>query len=101
MSADDLRALADRYLRLKQFQKETEETIQAVRAKLIASGKAEVMGDEARVTIEEAQRKWLDSDLVKAILTPKQVAECTKRKYLTVVKVRSLRKSGARYPDNG
>ena len=60
---------------------------------LISHGAAEVDGDLFRATIAETVRETLDAAKVRAILTPAQIARCTKRTPMATVRVSSRKAS--------
>ena len=70
--------LADRYAILKDEIASLTKELDAVKAEILASGVAEIVGQIATVTVSLRDTSSFDSKAAKALLTDAQIADCTK-----------------------
>lgn len=80
--------LADRYAILKADIDALTKQLDAVKAEIIASGVETLTGDQAIVVVSLSERTTLDSAAAKALLTPEQVAACSKTSLVTTLRVK-------------
>ena len=76
-SSIDSLPLADRYAILKGDIDLLTKELDKVKAAIKATGKDEIIGDLAIVTVSLSERSTLDTKAVKALLTDEQIASCT------------------------
>jgi hypothetical protein len=67
----------------------------ALKKALTGSGFAEIDGDLFRATVNWTERATLDSDAVRAILTPDQVRVCTRTTEIMTVRVVARKRAAA------
>ena len=72
------RSLADRFGEAKARAQEAEALAEALRQEIIATGKAKLIGDDFIVTVRKQDVARLSLTEAKKILTPAQLAKCTK-----------------------
>jgi hypothetical protein len=68
--------LADRYAILKGDIDALTKELDKVKAAIKATGKDEIVGDRAIVTVSLSERTTFDSKAAKAFLTPEQITSC-------------------------
>ena len=78
MNRKQIAALADRFGRAKAAADIAAENLDAVKADVIASGEADLVGDVWKVKVNTFDRTVLDSTFVKSTLTPAQWARATR-----------------------
>jgi len=66
-----------------------------LKAALIASGYAEIDGSLFRATVTWTERATLDSEAVRAMLTPDQVKACTRVTEIKAVRVSARKRDAA------
>lgn len=84
----NLAALADRYASIKAEIDGLERLLKEVRKEIMATGRDEIVGDRAIVTVGLSERTSLDTSLVKEILTAEQVAACSKTSLVETIRVK-------------
>ena len=70
--------LADRYSDLKAQIEALTLQLDAVKKEIKATGREQIIGDRAIVTVGLSERTSLDTKLAKALLTPEQITACSK-----------------------
>ena len=80
--------LADRYAILKADIDALTKELDKAKAEIIASGVDRVVGDSAIVEVALSERTTLESKAVKELLTPEQVASCSKTALITTLRVK-------------
>ena len=86
----DLAALADRYALIKAEIDGLERLLAAAKAEIKAAGREEIVGATAIVTLSLSERNSLDTAAVKKILTPEQIAACTKTTLVETIRVKAV-----------
>ena len=86
----DLAALADRYALLKSEIEGLERLLSEAKAAIKAAGREEIVGSHAVVTLSLSERNSLDTAAVKKILTPEQIAACTKVTMVETIRVKAV-----------
>lgn len=86
----NLAALADRYADLKAQIDGLTHALNEVKAEIKATGRAEIVGDKAIVTVGLSERTSLDTKLAKALLTPEQVTACSKTALVETIYVKRI-----------
>lgn len=92
IQASTMGQIADKYGEIKARIAELAKHEKALKNAIIEGGVAAVEGKRYRVTLSLSERSTLDSAAVKALLTPAQIASCTK--VTDVTTVRCVAKTG-------
>jgi hypothetical protein len=79
-------SLADRFAILKADADALNKELEAVKAEIKATGKDEIIGDLAIVTVSLSERSTLDTKAAKALLTDEQIASCTSVTLITTIR---------------
>lgn len=87
--------LADRYATLKAQIDALTIQLDAVKKEIKATGREEIVGETAIVTVGLSERTSLDTKLAKALLTPEQVAACSKTILIEALYIKRIEKVGA------
>jgi hypothetical protein len=80
--------LADRYFALKNEIDALTRLLDECKAEIKATGRDEIIGEHAIVSVGLSERVALDQKAVKAILTPAQIIECSKTTLIETVRVK-------------
>ena len=83
------RQMADEYFAAKLACERAERVLFKLKDEILTSGRAELVGADALVTVTEQKRETLDSAAVKALLTPRQIEACTKTSTSRVIRVKA------------
>lgn len=84
--------LADRYFTLKTEIDALTRLLDETKAAIKATGRDEIVGELALVTVSLSERVALDQKLVKGLLTSAQIAECSKTTLVETIRVKSTAK---------
>lgn len=90
---DNAAALADAYLDAKRELADAELKAANIRESILATNKARIEGARGVVTVTMQDRRTLDADVVRKLLTPRQMAACMKSKKSSVVRVEPIEKT--------
>jgi len=91
----DYKAIVDNLGALKAQIAALTDQEKALKKALTESGFAEIDGDLFRATVSWTERATLDSDAVRAILTPDQVRVCTRTTEIMTVRVVARKRAAA------
>ncbi len=80
--------LADRYFAIKNEIDALTRLLDQVKAEIKATGRDEIVGDLAIVSVGLSERVALDQKAVKALLTPAQIIECSKTTLIETIRVK-------------
>jgi len=80
--------LADQYAVLKAEADAIAKQLEAVKAAIKATGLEVIEGEQAIVTVSLSERSSLDACAAKKLLTPEQVAACTKVSLVATIRVK-------------
>tara|TARA_R110000868_G_scaffold348485_1_gene609590 strand:- start:460 stop:735 length:276 start_codon:yes stop_codon:yes gene_type:complete len=81
--------IADRYAALKNEIDALTKELDKCKAEIKATGKEEIVGDFAIVTLSLSERTTLDTKLVKDILSAEQIAACSKVTLVETLRVKA------------
>lgn len=81
--------LADRYALIDAEIKALEKAKDAIKAEIKATGRELIEGDKFDVVVGLSERSALDQAKVKALLTPAQIAACTKTTMIETLRVKA------------
>lgn len=84
----NLATLADRYADLKAELDGIQRLLDECKAEIKATGRDEIVGTRAIVSVGLSERTTLDQKLVKEILTDEQVAACSKVALIETIRVK-------------
>lgn len=84
----NLAALADRYADLKAELEGIQRLLDECKAEIKATGRDEIVGNRAVVSVGLSERTTLDPKLVKEILTNEQVTACSKVTLVETIRVK-------------
>lgn len=82
--------LADRYALAKIAYDAAKAEMEALKAQIIESGVEGIVGDQFAVTVSLSERTSLDQKAVKALLTPKQIADVSTVSVITTVRYKAI-----------
>ena len=82
--------LADRYARAKIAYDAAKAEMEALKAQIIDAGVESIIGDQFAVTVSLSERTSLDQKAVKALLTPRQIAEVSTVSVITTVRYKAI-----------
>jgi len=82
--------LADRYSDIKAQIEALTLQLDAVKKEIKATGREQIIGDRAIVTVGLSERTSLDTKLAKALLTPEQVTACSKVALIETIYVKRI-----------
>ncbi len=88
---NNLAALADRYADLKAELEGIQRLLDECKAEIKATGRDEIVGTRAVVTVGLSERTSLDPKLVKELLTAEQVADCSKTALIETIRVKAIK----------
>ena len=89
-------ALVDGFYDVKMKIAALEARAKAMRAEILKTGKARLIGSRAVVVVQLEARKTLDADEVRNFLTPLQMAKCMKTETSYFVRIRQMGDSAAK-----
>ncbi len=87
----NLATLADRYADLKAELEGIQRLLDECKAEIKATGRDEIVGTRAVVTVGLSERTSLDPKLVKELLTAEQVADCSKTALIETIRVKAIK----------
>ena len=82
--------LADRYALAKIAYDAAKAEMEALKAQIIESGVEGMIGNQFAVTVSLSERTSLDQKAVKALLTPKQIADVSTVSVITTVRYKAI-----------
>ena len=82
--------LADRYATAKIAYDLAKAEMESLKAEIIQSGVESIIGDHFAVTVGLSERTSLDQKAVKALLTPKQIADVSTVTVITTVRYKPI-----------
>ena len=82
--------LADRYALAKIAYDAAKAEMEALKDQIIESGVEGIVGDQFAVTVSLSERTSLDQKAVKALLTPKQIADVSTVSVITTVRYKAI-----------
>jgi hypothetical protein len=86
--------LADRYAALKAEIEGLTRLLDEVKGEIKATGMAEIIGDQAIVTVSLSEPVRFDATTAKTFLTAEQIAACTKvGELVTTIRVKAVKKA--------
>ena len=88
---NNLATLADRYADLKAELEGIQRLLDECKAEIKATGRDEIVGTRAVVTVGLSERTSLDPKLVKELLTSEQVADCSKTALIETIRVKAIK----------
>jgi hypothetical protein len=84
--------LADRYAAIKAEIDGLNRLLDEVKTEIKATGVAEIVGDQAIVTVTLSEPVRFDATTAKSFLTPDQIAACTKTgELVTTIRVKAVK----------
>ena len=95
MSTVNLAAIVDELGELKAAIAELTEKEKELKTIIAASGYAEFDGELFRATVSLTERTTLESEKVRALLSPAQIAACSKTTEVTTVRVAARKRAAA------
>jgi hypothetical protein len=87
---DNAAALADAYLDAKHALADAELKVTKIRESILATDRARIEGARGVVTVTMQDRRTLDADAVRKLLTPRQMAACMKSTKSSIVRVKPV-----------
>lgn len=87
----NLAALADRYADIKAEIEGLQRLLDEVKGEIKATGREEIVGNRAIVSVGLSERTTLETKLVKEILTDEQIAACSKVTLIETVRVKPIK----------
>lgn len=93
MTSQNLAHIVDELGQLKAAIAELTEKEKELKTIIAASGYAELDGDLFRATVSLSERTTLESDKVRALLSPAQIAACSKVTEVTTVRVAARKRA--------
>ena len=89
---NNLNTLADRYAALKAEIDGLTRLLDEVKTEIKATGMAEIVGNQAVVTVTLSEPVRFDATAAKAFLSPDQIAACTKvGELVTTIRVKAVK----------
>lgn len=82
--------LADRYALAKIAYDAAKAEMEGLKAQIIESGVEGMIGNQFAVTVSLSERTSLDQKAVKALLTPKQIADVSTVSVITTVRYKAI-----------
>jgi len=82
--------LADRYAAAKDALDAAEKLVRGLRREILATGEETLIGQFANVTVSLSERKTLDQNAIKAILSDEQIADCTKVALVETLRIKPV-----------
>ena len=92
---NNLATLADRYSDIKAQIEALTLQLDAVKAEIKATGRDEIVGERAIVKVSLSERNNLDTKMVRAVLTPEQLAAFTKTTLIESITVKRIQQTVA------
>lgn len=90
---DNAAALADSYLDARRELADAELKVTNIRESILATSRARIEGARGVVTVTMQDRRTLDADAVRRLLTPRQMATCMKSSKSPIVRVKPIAES--------
>lgn len=87
----NLSTLADRYADLKAELEGIQRLLDECKAEIKATGREEIVGTRAVVTLGLSERTTIDNKLVKEILTAEQIEACSKTSLIETIRVKAIK----------
>ena len=89
---NNLNTLADRYAAIKAEIGGLSRLLDEVKAEIKATGMDEIIGDRNVVTVTLSEPVRFDAEAAKKLLTPEQIAACTKTgELVTTIRVKAVK----------
>jgi len=82
--------IADDYARTKAQIDALEENLKCLRRRILAEGKEMVRGENCALRIQLSERVTLDSGIVRAMLSPEQVAKAERRSVVETIRIKPI-----------
>jgi len=87
----NLATLADRYADIKAEIDGLERLLKDLRKEIMATGREEIIGTRAIVSVGLSERTSLDTAAIKELLTDEQIASCSKTALIETVRVKPVK----------
>jgi hypothetical protein len=87
----NLATLADRYADIKAEIDGLERLLKDLRKEIMATGREEIVGTRAIVSVGLSERTSLDTAAIKELLTDEQIASCSKTALIETVRVKPVK----------